>query len=112
MPAPYYVPFHPSGSDLDPVDGAGQVVDLLLQLLLHLLDVVPVVQVLEVVVQPRVVNLDLLLLLVNEVARLRAGHLDAGVVSYRAKCKKLTKTPWNCDQDQIFLLFRIQNFSL
>jgi hypothetical protein len=46
------------------------------------------------------------------VARLRAGHLDAGVVSYRAKCKKLTKTPWNCDQDQIFLLFRIQNFSL
>ena len=62
--------------------GGGQVVDLLLQLLLHLLHVVPVLQVLEVVVEPGVVHLDLLLLLVDEVARLRAGHLNARVLSY------------------------------
>jgi hypothetical protein len=72
---------------LDPVDGAGQVVDLLLQLLLHLLDVVGVLELLEAVVEAGIVDLDLLLLLVDEVARLRARHLNARVLAFKCKTK-------------------------
>lgn len=67
---------------LNSLNIAGDLVDLLLESLLHLPDLVVVLEVLQALLQAGVVDLDLLLLLVDDVAGLGAGHLDTRFVAF------------------------------
>merc|ERR1719318_416170 len=86
---------------LDPVDGGGEITDLLLKPFLNLPNIISLVQVLQAAIETTVVNLDLLFLFINDMAGLAGTHLDARIFIIILNLRK--SPPPHGDVDAIHL---------